>query len=427
MEASVAKAVQIAKASRIKVQHRPPTTETVSGNCSLKGHPLNAAIVSRLAKISPHLSPRARVGRYVLIAVFALIILFGGSATRALFFETLSEAYIAVTVFVALTLLIFYGLENLLNIDTGALLNKYPKQQIAVAAVLGALPGCGGAIMVVTQYSIGRTSFGAIVAVLTSTMGDAAFLLIAKEPLTGLLIMGMSIIVGAISGYVVEAIHGREFLSVDFKERAHLGPPPFHFGKLNWPWIALLIAGIPLGILSAFQMDIDALFGVEDLTLFVGVAGALLSVALWFINPATSASYVNRTDTDQFGQVWDKTTTDTCFVTVWVILAFLLFELTVHWTGWNLGQAFGTAAWAVPLMGVLVGLLPGCGPQVLTTSLYLQGVIPLSAQIGNAISNDGDALFPAFAVAPRASVLATLYTAVPALLVAYGWFFFVEV
>ncbi len=58
--------------------------------------------------------------------------------------------------------------------------------------------------------------------------------------------------------------------------------------------------------------------------------------------------------------------------------------------------------------------------------MYLSGLIPLSAQIGNAISNDGDALFPAIAMAPRAAIVATIYSALPALLLAYGWYFYVE-
>ena len=44
--------------------------------------------------------------------------------------------------------------------------------------------------------------------------------------------------------------------------------------------------------------------------------------------------------------------------------------------------------------------------------------------MGNAISNDGDALFPALALAPGAAVIATLYSAVPALLIAYALMFF---
>ena len=49
--------------------------------------------------------------------------------------------------------------------------------------------------------------------------------------------------------------------------------------------------------------------------------------------------------------------------------------------------------------------------------------IPFSALIGNAISNDGDALFPAIALTPRAAVVATVYSAIPALIVAYGFYF----
>ena len=59
--------------------------------------------------------------------------------------------------------------------------------------------------------------------------------------------------------------------------------------------------------------------------------------------------------------------------------------------------------------------------------MYLSGIIPLSAQIGNAISNDGDALFPAIAIAPKVAVFATLYSAVPAVIVSYGWLFMFEI
>ena len=58
--------------------------------------------------------------------------------------------------------------------------------------------------------------------------------------------------------------------------------------------------------------------------------------------------------------------------------------------------------------------------------MYLSGIIPLSAQIGNALSNDGDALFPAIAIAPKVAIVATLYSAVPAIILAYGWMFWME-
>ena len=77
-------------------------------------------------------------------------------------------------------------------------------------------------------------------------------------------------------------------------------------------------------------------------------------------------------------------------------------------------------------LAILIGFLPGCGPQILVTSLYLNGAIPFSAQLGNAISNDGDALFPAIALSPRAALLATVYSAVPAVLIAYSYWWWFE-
>ena len=78
-------------------------------------------------------------------------------------------------------------------------------------------------------------------------------------------------------------------------------------------------------------------------------------------------------------------------------------------------------------MGLIVGLLPGCGPQILVTSLYIAGAAPLSAQLANAISNDGDALFPAIALAPKAALVATIYSAIPAFIVGYGYYLLFEI
>ena len=111
---------------------------------------------------------------------------------------------------------------------------------------------------------------------------------------------------------------------------------------------------------------------------------------------------------------------------LWVIAGFLAYELAVHFTGSGVEELFDVWRPVVPFIAVVVGFLPGCGPQIVVTSLYLAGAVPLSAQIGNAISNDGDALFPAIALAPRAAIMATLYSALPGLILAYAWFVFVE-
>lgn len=340
--------------------------------------------------------------------------------------STIADAYLQVTTFVAATLLIFYGIERLFGFNAVKLLSRSGAWQVPIAAALGALPGCGGAIIVVTNYVTGRLSFGAVMATLTATMGDAAFLLIAKEPVTGMLIMAIGLVVGTISGYVVDFIHGKDFLrptnqtNADDAPRSTRDDAP-HF--VNRLWLIAIIPGIIIGGFGAFQVDLDPVFANQltdqPVTLFGFMAG-LLCFAMWLL----PRFLPKQKQSAPSSAILRQTIADTNFVTGWVIIAFLIFEVSLFVTGYELTQLFdGLAIW-VPLMAVAIGLLPGCGPQVLVTSLYLAGIVPLSAQIGNAISNDGDALFPAIALAPKAALVATLYSTIPALLLSYGWYFY---
>ena len=103
-----------------------------------------------------------------------------------------------------------------------------------------------------------------------------------------------------------------------------------------------------------------------------------------------------------------------------------MFELSVVWFGLDIAGLLQSMGPGLVGLAITIGFLPGCGPQILVTSLYLNGAVPFSAQLGNAISNDGDALFPAIAMAPKAAIVATIYSALPALIVAYSWYFLVE-
>ena len=72
---------------------------------------------------------------------------------------SISEAYLAVATFVAATLLVFFSLERLFKFDLTEVLAGAGRLQVPLAAALGALPGCGGAIIVVTRYVSGKLSF----------------------------------------------------------------------------------------------------------------------------------------------------------------------------------------------------------------------------------------------------------------------------
>ena len=340
-------------------------------------------------------------------------------------FNSIADAYIQVSTFVAATLLIVYGIEKFFNLDVAAALRRDTIWQVPVAAALGALPGCGGAIIVVTQYVTGRLTFGSVVAVLTSTMGDAAFLLIAQEPLTGLAIISMGFFVGTLSGWITNAIHGGDFLRGGIaKEVEHNKDASARW--IDHLWLIMMMPGIVLAVLVAFQLDADAFLAnplFDRPATFLGVVGGVLALSMCL---APRFGLLGDKTFSKNNTIVRRTIADTNFVTTWVVAAFLLFELSVYFFGLDLKNLFAGVALYTPLMAVLVGFIPGCGPQVLVTTMYLSGIVPISALIGNAISNDGDALFPAIAIAPRVAIIATLYSAVPALLISYGWLFLVE-
>ncbi len=367
----------------------------------------------------------ANEGRLLKKSFFGLLILalaFQGGDFGDIIRNAMIDAYIQVSVFVGFTLFVFIGLDSLTKFDVKLFLLKTQKIHVPLSAFLGAIPGCGGAIIVVTQYIQGRISFGSLVAVLTATMGDAAFLILAIEPSTGFLIFTLGIIVGSISGYIIDHFHGTEFmlpssnLEIEFEKINKT-----FVSKFNYFWILLFIPGFVIGITTAFQIELQST-ELNTIFILVGSSGAILSIFMWSLNPLSDFQCSTDKSRGYLSRVIDTTN----FVTTWVISGFLIFEIFMFFSNIDLKVFFELWLPFVPLVAILFGFLPGCGPQVVVATFYLNGFIPLSAELGNAISNDGDALFPAIALAPKAAILATLYSAIPAIVVAYSYFFIFE-
>ncbi len=371
----------------------------------------------------------ANDGRLLKKSFFGLLILtlaFQSGEFGEIIRSSMTDAYLQVSVFVGFTLFIFIGLDSLTKFDITSFLVKTKKFHVPLSAFLGALPGCGGAIIVVTQYIQGRIGFGSLVAVLTATMGDAAFLILAIEPSTGLLIFALGAVVGSITGYVVDIIHGNKFLIQKFNDDGNEEVLEKTFvSKFNIFWLLIFMPGFILGILVAFQVNINNLIFLPnnfELTAIIGSSGAILSIFMWSLNPLSDF----QCSTDKSRGFLSRVVDTTNFVSTWVICGFLIFEIFMFFTSIDLKVFFDIWLPFVPLIAIFFGFLPGCGPQVVVATFYLNGFIPLSAELGNAISNDGDALFPAIALAPKAAVVATIYSAVPAIIVAYSYMYIFE-
>jgi len=351
--------------------------------------------------------------RRLIIALLVIVLAIFPGELGALTRTLLTDAYVQVSAFVAATLMLFYGAEKVFKFDLGAALKGAKGFQVPAAALLGATPGCGGAVIVVAAYSSGNVGLGAVVAALTATMGDAAFLLIATRPDVAAVVLPTSLVVGIITGYLVDVFETREYRD-SAQAQCELAPLIGRTRAKDYLYLALAIPGLFFGINQLFQVDFEV-FG--NAPLIISLIGTAVGLYIWSTSTLQAMTHQKDSAVTRMAE-------ETSFISIWVIFAYLVYDYIVAFGGFDLEAAFSSVAVLLPLIGIIIGFVPGCGPQVLVTTLYINGLIPFAALIGNAISNDGDALFPAIALNPKAAVLATAYSAIPAVIVAYGFYFF---
>jgi len=107
-------------------------------------------------------------------------------------------------------------------------LTAKPSNQIVGSSLLGAIPGCIDAFFIVSLYSHGLVGFGALIAVMLSTAGDEAFIMLAMIPETALLIFLICFVLGILGGFLAEKIVKKIKL-----KRAKPCPIEIHPGEEN--------------------------------------------------------------------------------------------------------------------------------------------------------------------------------------------------
>src|SRR3954451_15710445 len=95
----------------------------------------------------------------------------------------LADAFMQVGVFVALLVAPFGWARHRWGHRLDDAIRRRRGLAPLVAAAVTMPPGCGGAILVMAAYSRGAVSYGAAVAALVATMGDASWVLLADDPL----------------------------------------------------------------------------------------------------------------------------------------------------------------------------------------------------------------------------------------------------
>lgn len=122
-----------------------------------------------------------------------------------MFFEVLVEAIKLVLMVTVLMIMIEY-LELRYQDKIREKIVQSPLNQYLIASALGVIPGCLDAFFIVSLYSHGLVSMGALVSVMLSTAGDEAFVMIPLFPREAILISIVCFIVGVLGGLLTDKI-----------------------------------------------------------------------------------------------------------------------------------------------------------------------------------------------------------------------------
>src|SRR3954447_8010860 len=118
----------------------------------------------------------------------------------------LADAFMQVGVFVALMVAPFGWARHRWGHRLDAAPERHGRVAPLVAAGLTMPPGCGGAILVMAAYARGAVSYGAAIAALVATMGDASWVLLAADPVLTLELKLGLLVVGAGTGWLVDTL-----------------------------------------------------------------------------------------------------------------------------------------------------------------------------------------------------------------------------
>ena len=385
------------------------------------------------------------------------------SQTIDIVLTAMRDAFLAVTVFVAAMVLLFSWLQYLTAGRFVEWIRSSRRWQPLIGALMGLTPGCGGAIIMMPMYARGYVTYGTVLSTLIATLGDSAFVLFGAtiqdpsllEPV--LVVHLISFTAGASWGY------GADFLEIT--PSRPLGRPSFRNtnqptetstkeevvdespdiissfprdepGKLSYRivhsgyrvWWAVTSVGLALGIMLIFWFAEDPNYSPEiawdistrdGLLTWVGIIGTTLSIILYLASKSFFADDTEATIGDKLNSL-DETLThaasETAFVTFWVLSAYLVFEAAMSLGGISESDlaSNGDGVMAV-ILAAAIGLIPGCGPQIIAITSYIEGIISFPALVANAISQDGDALFPLLVRHRTASLWATVHTLLPGL------------
>lgn len=285
-----------------------------------------------------------------------------------IFFEALKES-VSITL---LVLLLMAVVESINISSSGRLFKKLhgkPVAEVALACLLGAIPGCAGGFVVVSLFTHRMLSFGALMGGMVATFGDEALFLAAQSPKEALILTGILFAIGFIFGLIL--LKFPEDKVIDFENHdfeIHAEHRHQHIENQEHHWKERILHFLREHVWEHVVKK-------HALKLFLYAFGTLLVLGILnhFVDLQTLLEQ----------HVWTK----------WVLL----------------------------LVAVAVGFLPVSGPHLIFVMLFLQGNIPFAILLANSIAQNGHAGIPLMAQSKRNFLIMKGMTMALGLLVGAGF------
>ena len=170
-------------------------------------------------------------------------------------------------------------------------------------------------------------------------MGDAAFLLLSKEPITGFQIFCIAGLTGMVTGYIVDFLITQNISKLTKTSKLSLKIlKKLLFQNLMFFWLIVFCPGFIIGVLLIFQVNLDTLILFKNFSLVqsVGSIGAIIFIFMWTLNPLSDFQCSTEKTRSFLSRVIDTTN----FVTTWVVCGFLIYEIFMYLTGIDLKNIF---------------------------------------------------------------------------------------
>jgi len=315
--------------------------------------------------------------------------------------ELVEHAFM-ITGFVFLMMLLVEYLNVLSGGRWQSKLKANPFGTYILSALLGAVPGCLGAYMVVSLYTHRLVSFGALVTVMIATSGDEAFVMLSLFPgwAAWLTVLLMAIGIGA--GYLTDLCskgrdsflntvdHELEIHPEDLSDYFSTGGTLSQLKNISFPR-ALLISMLILFIVTIL-LDIigPQTWDWQKISFIIG---------------ATLAFFIILTVPDHFLEehLWHHVLKRHFLrILIWTFGALVVIHGLEEY--WDVSAWIATNHVSTLGLALLVGLIPESGPHLLFVTLFANGAIPFIILLASSIVQDGHAMLPLLAVSKRSFI-----------------------